>query len=61
MTGERVYSMVGPEAYKAPDYGRVVRQLSDDELRSDLAAGRGDDGYRDAARRELERRAERDA
>lgn len=59
MSGEkpdRVYSTVGPEPYKPPDYARVVRQLSDDELRDDIAAGRGDAGYQEAARAELERR-----
>jgi hypothetical protein len=52
----RVYTTVGPEPYKPPDYERVVRRQTDEELRSDIAAGRGDEGYRDAARAELERR-----
>jgi len=52
----RVYSTVGPEAYKPPDYERVVRRQTDEELRSDIAAGRGDPGYQEAARAELDRR-----
>lgn len=59
MTGDRLYTIVGPEAYKPPDYARVVRQLSDQELRDDLAAERGDDGYQAAARAELDRRKDR--
>lgn len=53
---ERTYSIVGPDAYRPPDYDRVVRQLSDAELESEVAGGRGGPGYQEAARAELARR-----
>jgi maltooligosyltrehalose synthase len=57
---ERTYSIVGPDNYRPPDYKRIVRSLSEAELRSELAAGRGDAGYQKAVRAELEAR-EREA
>lgn len=53
---EKTYSIVGPEGYKPPNYARVVRELTDAELRSEIAASRGDAGYQEAARAELARR-----
>lgn len=44
---------------KPPNYDRVVASCSDDELRADLANDRGDDGFRQAALAELNRRMEK--
>lgn len=52
----KVFPVIGPAGEKPPDYERVVRTLRDEELRHELAAGRGGDGYLDAVRTELRRR-----
>ena len=52
----RVYTTIGPEAYRPPDYARVVRSLTEAELRDELAARRGDPGYLAAVQAEIEHR-----
>jgi hypothetical protein len=54
---QRSFPVVGNGTYRPPDYARVVRRLTRDELDADIAAGRGDPEYRAAGIRELERRA----
>lgn len=55
---QRTFPVVGNGVYRSPDYERVVRRLTDDEIHADLDAGKGDDEYRVAARAELDRRQE---
>ncbi len=53
---QRAFPVVGNGEYRPPDYARVVRRLSDDEIQADLDAERGDPEYRAACVCELERR-----
>ncbi len=59
MSGKRLYYPVhGTQEALAPDYTRVVRASTRAELRHDLAAGLGSEGYRLAAEAELNRRTD---
>lgn len=58
---QRSFPVVGSGEYRPPDYERVVRRLTADEIRADLDAGRGDDEYRAAGLRELDRREREEA
>ena len=41
---------------KKPNYQRIVLFLSDKELQQEFADGKGDPGYQEAVRTELEKR-----
>ena len=41
---------------KAPSYGRVIHSLSDDDIIVEIERGRGEPGYQEALRLEVERR-----
>jgi hypothetical protein len=56
--GQRSYPIDSGEPKREPDYGRVVRGLSDQELEDESLSGRGDLGYRLALVQEDTRRAQ---
>lgn len=57
---QRAFPVVGNGTYRPPDYARVVRRLSPEELQDDLDARRGGDEYLAAVVAEQERRQRED-
>lgn len=56
MGGMRRYPIESRQAKTPPAYDRVVKSLTDGQLRDELEHERGSNDYREAVRVELERR-----
>jgi hypothetical protein len=56
VAGQRAYPVAGNGQTRPPDYDRVIRRLSDEELLAELDANVGPPGYQSALRAEFDRR-----
>lgn len=57
MAEERYYPIEAGKGLRPPDYKRVVRALTDDELEEEILGKLGDPGYQLALLAEAEQRA----